>query len=268
MTDGALRTFGALAGEALHDAVRRRIVPLIAAVSLLSLLAVDSCTSCGVASLTTHGNAVEVLDIASWTGAVIFLVLALWMGILAGLLGSDHLAEPLADGSAALVLARPVSRHSFALARLTGALLIALGAGTVLLAVTAGLLHARYAVALAPASWAATAAGVGAVTLGALAAAGSLALPRIAVALLVLMAVAGIALVNTLSLAGAELGGIFAALDRFGPPLLTAPALALSPWLEGVKLPGVADVMLRLLLWLGGSLALLLGAFSRMEIHS
>ena len=40
------RVFGLLAREALADATRRRIVPLIAAMALLSLFFVNTCTSC------------------------------------------------------------------------------------------------------------------------------------------------------------------------------------------------------------------------------
>ena len=60
--------FRTLAREAVGDAVRRRIVPVIAVVSLLSLLMVDSCTSCGTPTLVQNGVPVELPGIAdgSW----------------------------------------------------------------------------------------------------------------------------------------------------------------------------------------------------------
>ena len=106
--------FAELASEALWDATRRRIVPMIALVSLISLLGVDSCTSCASGSITANDEVVPVSQVAGWTGMVVISSLSLWMMLLAGILASDHLAEPLSDGSASLVLSRPVTRGAFA----------------------------------------------------------------------------------------------------------------------------------------------------------
>ena len=128
---GQWRIFRALSGEAIRDALRRRIVPVIAAISLLSLFVVDGCTSCATPSIVQDGVAIEVPEVAGWAGAVIYSVLALWVIVLAGILASDHLVEPLSDGSASLVLARPVGRSTFALTRLVGLLTITTMTGLV-----------------------------------------------------------------------------------------------------------------------------------------
>jgi hypothetical protein len=177
-TTGA-HVFRALAGEAVHDAVRRRIVPAIAAVSLLSLVVVDSCTSCGTPSIVQNGVPVELPEIAGWTGMVIFAVLSLWVMVLAGVLASDHLRETLADGSASLVLARPVDRATFALSRLAGVLVIVFVTGAVLLGGSTALLHARHGVAIAGAAWGGLACALGAAVVASLSMTATLFLPRI-----------------------------------------------------------------------------------------
>ena len=81
----------------------------------------------------------------------------------------------------------------------------------------------------------------------------SLALPRIATALLVLAFVGAIAVVNLFSLFGATLGGTLLWIDRLGPPLATAMLVALAPWVETAG-PQSEPLLplLRLALWIGG----------------
>ena len=50
--------FSALAKEAIGDAMRRRIVPMILFVALVSLLAVDSCTACASQDVIVNGRPV------------------------------------------------------------------------------------------------------------------------------------------------------------------------------------------------------------------
>jgi hypothetical protein len=261
------RVLPALVREALADAVRRRLVLVIAVASLVSLQLVDSCTACGVASFTRDGES-TVLPDASGLGALAAgIACALWTLLLAGVLASDHLAEPLADGSAVLVLARPVGRGRFALARLAGALAIALASGAVLLAATAALLHAREGLAWWPVLPAFAACAAGAATVGALAMTASLYLPRIASLLLVGMGVCMVAAVNLAGLFGAELGGLAGAIDRYGPPLVSAVALALRGWIAPLALPGEPLALaLRHAVWLLASAALLLRAFRRIDL--
>lgn len=261
------RTFWALMGEAVRDAVRRRIVPAIAVVSLLSLLVVDSCTSCATPVITQNGVAVELPEVAGWTGLVIFAVLALWAMVLAGILGSDHLAETLTDGSASLVLARPVGRATFALSRLAGALAIAFVTGAVLLGGTTALLYARHGVAVANAVWGGLACALGAVAVASLTMTASLFLPRIATVLALLVAVGAIAGVNAMGLFGVELGNVAWGIDRFGPPLGSAVVAALAPWIAPVEVPANSLALaVRLAAWAVAGASLLAVVFRRHDV--
>jgi ABC-type transport system involved in multi-copper enzyme maturation permease subunit len=256
-----------LVSEALLDGVRRRIVPVIAVLSVLSLFVIDSCTACGSGSFTVNGQTLDVPTVAGWSGLVIFVVLALWTMVLAGILASDHLVQTFSDGSAVLTLARPVGRDTFALARLAGALAIALAMGAVLLSATALLMHVRAGVPLGAAAWGSLACAAGALTVAALAMTVSLFLPQIATVLLVLAAVGLVAFANLLALFGAELGGVGGAIDRYGPPLCTAIAISLAPWVESAAGEGDAgELALRLAVWTGAAVGLLVLAFRRSEI--
>ena len=112
MTPTPTRPFAALAREALGDALRRRLVLAIAVASLLSLQMVDSCTSCGSASVTRNGETVALSDVAGFAAIAVAIACGLWTILLAGALASDHLAEPLQDGSASLVLDSPGARSN------------------------------------------------------------------------------------------------------------------------------------------------------------
>jgi hypothetical protein len=72
----------------------------IAVASILLLQGVESCTSCGSASFVRDGPAVELPEVAGLSAMVVMIACALWTLLLAGFLASDHLAEPLQDGSA------------------------------------------------------------------------------------------------------------------------------------------------------------------------
>ena len=268
MTPDPPRVFAALAREALADALRRRLVLAVAVASLLSLQLVESCTSCGSATLMRDGQVVELPEVAGVGALAVMVAAALWTLLLAGFLASDHLAEPLDDGSAALLLARPVGRGRFALARLAGALAIALASGALLLLATAALLHARQGLPWWPVLPAFAACAAAASTVGALAMLASLYLPRVATVLLVLMGVTGVAAVNVAALFGAELGGLVGAVERFGPPLISPVALALREWLAPSTLPGNGlAIALRQIAWMLASAALLVHAFRRVEIE-
>jgi ABC-type transport system involved in multi-copper enzyme maturation permease subunit len=264
--------FSVLVTEAFRDAMRRRIVPVIVVMSLLSLMAVDSVTSCsGTTQIVAQGEQVPGNDfgVSGFAGTVIFTLLSMWMILLAGLLASDHLAETISDGSANLVLARPVRRAEFASARLMGALGIAYVTGAVVLTTSAYLLHFRHGVSLGPVVWAGLAAVVGAQVVGAVAMALSLVLTRVATVLGVLAFMGVIAFVNSLTLFGVELEGAARVLQHLTPPLATAVVLALGPWLA----PNAPDVdlivvCLKLAVWAVASMALLLAVFRRVEIRS
>jgi hypothetical protein len=261
------RVFRALAGEAVRDAIRRRIVAAIAVVSLLSLLAVDGCTACGGPTLVQDGVEVQLPEVAGWAGMVIFAVLGLWSMVLAGMLASDHLAEPLSDGSAVLVLARPVGRSTFALARLVGALAIAFATAFVLLGGSTAMLYARNGVAIGEALWGGLACAGGATIVASLAMTTSLFVPRVATLFLVLACVGGIAGVNAFALFGVELTGIAWVLDRFGPPLGSALIAAVSGWIAPAAVPvDPLEISIRTAAWAVAGVSLLVVAFRGRDI--
>ncbi len=259
-----------LAGEALRDATRRRIVPVIAVSALLSLLAVNSCTSCvGSSDLARGGSSVSLEDISGWTGMLIFSVLSLWTMLLAGLLASDHLAETVSDGSANLVLARPVRRSEFALARLAGALGIAYATGALVLTVSAYLLHLRHGVPLAAALWAGLACAAGSLVVAALAMALSLFLARIGTALSVLFFIGAVVFVDVFALFGVSLGKLGEILGHLLPPLCAAVVVALEPWIVPVTPQlDASAVLLKLGFWMIASVLILLVSFQKRELGS
>ncbi len=268
MKPTAPRIFSELTREAFRDATRRRIVPVIVVFALLSLLAVNSCTSCaGSSRLVQDGSEVSATDISGWTGMLTMTLLSLWTMVLAGLLASDHLAETVFDGSANLILARPVRRSEFALARLAGALGIAYVTGALVLTISAYLLHVRNGVSLGAAFLAELACAAGAFVVAALAMALSLHLTRIATAISVLFFVGAITFVNILTLFGRSLGGIGHVLQYFTPPLCTAVVVALKPWIAPVT-PAVDPtiMILKLVFWMVASAAILLATFRTREL--
>jgi len=267
MMPGGARRFAILTAEALGDAVRRRIVAVIAAVSVLSLLWIDSCTACAGGTVVVNGVERDLSALAGATGAATFVVLALWGMVLAGVLSAEHLTQTLQDGSATLCLARPVGRGTFAFARLAGALAIAVGTGLLLLGATAALLHLRSGLVWAPALAGGVAFVAGAVTVGALAMAVSLRFARIGTVLLVFAALGLVALANGVVLAGGEPGGVLGAVDRFGPPLASGVALGVAPWVPQAELPvEAAALVFRAVLWAGGACVALWAAFARVEL--
>jgi hypothetical protein len=255
--------------EAVRDAVRRRIVAGIAAVCVISVMMLDRCAGCGAGELVVNGEARALASLAGGAGVATLLVLGLWVVALAGVLGADHLAQTLDDGSARMSLARPVSRGTYALARLGGVLAIALIAGGVLLGTAGFLLATRSGLAVAPALAAGVACALSCVVVASLAMAASLWLPRAATVLLVFVAVATVATANAAGVASAAAppGGWLGAIDRLGPPLATAMLAPLSAWLPEVSLAvDPAAVMVRLLAWAAGSVAALWAAFRRIEL--
>lgn len=267
-----MRAFFVLAVEATRDALRRRFALALGVLLVLSLVWVNTCTGM-TPDLAFDGQPLDPALLAGFVGPVLYSIMAVAVLWGAGVLASDHLARPLAEGSAALWLARPVSRAAWGGARVAGALAVALAAGAVLLGGTALLLAQRHGVPLGPAgvAWAATA--LGALVVAALAAAASLALGRTAVLLGVAIGVPlqffanalglGIALVG----ADASLPGPLAVLDRFGPPLGTAVFAATAAWNPHVDAGWVlAPAFGRLALWAGLAIAVLIGACRRVEI--
>lgn len=260
-----MKAFWLLFQEALSDAFRRRIAAGVAVAALLSVMMLESCTSCAP-SITVNGEQRELGELVGAAGFGVYLVLGLWVIALAGVLASDHLRSALDDGSATLSLARPVPREAFALARLAGVLGVAGGAGGLVLGAAAFLLTTRNELPLLPALIGAGACALGALVVGALAMAASLVLPRVATVLLVFGGIGLVTLANGIA-PFAEGQGWLGLVDRFGPPLASSLALALGPWLDSVAVPGDGvQLTARLVAWAIASLLALAFGFRRMEL--
>lgn len=267
-----MRAFAVLALEAVRDVLRRRLALALAVLLALSLGWVHTCTGFGP-EVRLGDRPVDPALLAGFLAPILFSIQALVVLWVAGVLASDHLARPLAEGSAALWLARPVSRSAWAGARLAGALAAALGAGALLLGGTMALLATRHDVDPGPAGLAALATALGATVVAALTAATSLVVGRTAVLLGLSVGVPLQFLANATGLAvalvqpGAPLPGLLAVVDRFGPPLGTAVFAATAAWNPHVDAAGaLVPAFGRLTLWAGGALGLLLLAFRRTEI--
>jgi ABC-type transport system involved in multi-copper enzyme maturation permease subunit len=262
--------------EALLDALRRKLVLAIAAASLLSLMVLDDCAGCAPA-IQVNGQTQDLASAAPALGIALMTLVGLWVVTLAGLLASDHLAQSLEDGHAAASLARPVRRETFAFARLAGSLTVSLTAGALLLGTTAFWVTTRDGLPAAPALLACLSCALACVTIASFAMTASLALPRIAIWLLVFGLVffttlaAGAALFsrepNALTASPSLFTLLFALLDRFGPPIASGMLRALAPWLPTAPLPGdLAAALARGALWAGLGLGSLALAFRRIEL--
>ncbi len=268
----ALRIFAA---ESFRDGLRRRLGFAVAIVLAIGLAGAQSCTQLGSGGMEVNGEVIDGRVVGGFLAPILFAIQAWAVLAIAGLLAADHLARPLAEGNAVLWLARPVSRGVWASARLLGALGVALVCGTVLLGGTGAMLVLRQDVAIGPALEAAAATALGALVVASLAMAASLAMGRMAVLLLVLLGLAvialanGVGLVNEMAHPDVAVGGLFGAIDRYGPPLFTAIAGAVVKWNPHID-PGDAfpQAMLRLAVWAVGGVALLITAFRRREIES
>jgi len=271
----ALRAFRIFAAEAFRDGLRRRLGFAVAIVLVIGLTGAQTCTQFGSGGLNVNGEVIDGRAIGGFLAPILFAFQAWAVLAIAGLLAADHLARPLAEGSAVLWLARPVSRGVWASARLIGALGVALSCGALLLGGTGAMLVLRQGVAIGPALDAAAATALGALVVASLAMAASLALGRTAVILLVLLGLVfiafanGVGLVTEIAHPDVGVGGLVGAVDRYGPPLFTAIVGAVVRWNPHID-PGdaFAQAMLRLAVWAVGGVGLLIAAFRRREIES
>lgn len=257
----------ALYRESLSDAARRRITPVIGVICLVSIFMIDGCTACASGEVFVNGEPRSIAEVAGGAGMASMLVLGLWVLVLAGLLAADHLRQTLEDGSAALCLARPVSRTSFVWARLLGVLTLAGLAGALLLGTTAVLLARRSGLPLAPALLSALACAGGALVVAALSMAASLYLPRLGTALLTLASVGAVAMANVVGAFREPGGGWLSVLDRVGPPLAIAIAKPLAAWIPGIEIASDASMLtLRLAVWCALAVGVLQWSFGRVEL--
>jgi ABC-type transport system involved in multi-copper enzyme maturation permease subunit len=261
-----VRAFHLLAAEAFQDALRSRLGLAVAGCALLALVFVDRCTSLE-GSFTLNGESVDPAMTRAM-GPILFGWISLFLLAASGLVASDGLARPVADGSIALWLARPVSRTVYALARLSGTLALAISAGGGALVAAAFLLHARRGFALEPALFAGLVYAASAAIVSALAMTLSLYVPRVVTLFAVMLWILLVVVANVAHMFGASFSGWFAALEHWGPPLGTALLYAMSGWVSvPLDTHDVALVMLRLAVWIGLSAALLVLSVRRLELR-
>jgi len=261
------RTLHLLAIQAFQDALRSRLGLAVAGCALLALFFVDRCTSLE-SSLVLNGETVDPGLSARAFGPFLFGCVSLFLVAASGLVASDGLARPVADGSVALWLARPVSRTVYALARLSGTLALSIAAGGGALIAAAFLLHVRRGFTLEPALFVGLVYAASAAIVSALAMALSLYVPRVVTVFAVMLWIQLIVVANIAHMLGATFRGWFAALERWGPPLGTALFYAMSGWLSlRLEVHDVVSIVLRLVVWIGLSSALLVLSVRRLELR-
>lgn len=263
---GATR-FTKLATDAVRDALRNRIGLLAILFALAIGVFADRCTGIEGGSFVVNGRLYDVSDGARLVGPLLYGLCALTLVWVAGLVACDSLARPLSEGTASLVLSRPVGRRAYALARLAGALAISVGAGASVLLAVAFLLQARFGLDLAPGLVALGVFAVDAWVVAAVAMTLSLWLPRLVALAAVTIGLQLVVAANLFYTVAESSGGMLSAIERFGPPLATSLVLALSPWFsDGAVAGDWLEPALRLGVWGIGATALLVAIFGREEI--
>lgn len=254
--------FAVLTREAVHDSVRRRVVLVIAAVCFLSLALVSNCTTCD-AELQVSTE----FDFAGRAAIVVLCLFGLWTMVLAGLLASDQLAQSMVDGRALLVLSRPVSRDTFVLSRLAGALVVCCAAALLLMGGAAFFLIMWGGFPVLPALLALLATVLSCVTVAALAMSISLYLPRVATFMIVMVLIGIVGGTNLVALSTGYVSGLYANIHAYGPPLASSIVLALGPWASDTPGVGGLSVVVRLFAWAAGCVGVLLLNFRHQETH-
>ena len=244
-----MRAFALLTLAALRAAARSFGIWAVALLCVLALLFLETCAGCsGAGTLVLNGESLLLGGaLSELTALVMALSVAAMLVWLAGMLAVDPLRRSLRDGSAALALARPVSRSAFALAQLAGVLTVAWSAAALLLGASAWLLGGRLGLDLAPLPGLGLACALGCVVTAALALAASTRLPRFVTTLGVSLLLLPLDLLFAM---GALPPGAATWLARLWPPLvssLLAPLLHWLPgWLPGGLLPFGAGALLEL----------------------
>jgi ABC-type transport system involved in multi-copper enzyme maturation permease subunit len=263
-----MSAFSVLAREALRDAARRRGLVAAAVASAIAGLAIARCGHCE-ANIAIQGETLssQTGDFGGAFALAGVALIALWTYAVAALLASDGLSAAIEDGVAEAVLARPVSRDAFVLARLAGAWLGAFALGAALLALALGLSADRPGPALLPAMRAVLAVGVAAWSVAALAMVVSLSLPRAATLLLFGALGTAVVAIEVAALLGARMGGLAGAVACCGPAWLASPVGSLSPWLSELRLPGPPQWPdTRALAWAALATGALVARFRRIEL--
>jgi ABC-type transport system involved in multi-copper enzyme maturation permease subunit len=252
--------------ESLRDAARRRVVPAVLVLCFLTLFMLNSCTSCS-ANMQVESNIAGGLEILGWGGIAAFTSLALWMVALSGLLAADHLSSALDDGTAQLVLARPVSRATFVLSRLFGSVAVSLIAGLIMQGGATFFFATRAALPIGPALISMLATAISCICFSAVAMFSSLYMNRLVTVLILLVLLVVMSILSLMALSGVELEGIYGAMERMGPTFTTTITASLLPWAQRELVTSeTALIWARLLGWTIGAVAVLLTAFGRREM--
>ena len=263
-----MTAFSVLAREALRDAARRRALVAAAVASALAGLAIVRCGHCE-ASISVQGEALSAQagQVAALARIASVALIALWTYAVAALLASDALAAAIEDGVAEAVLARPVSRDTFVLARLAGVWAGAFALGAVLLALAVGLAGDHASLKITTVLRAGLAIGIVSWGIAALAMVVSLWLPR-AATLLLLGAVGAAAVgIEVTGLFGGRPGGFAGAVVRYGPAWLAAPVSTLAAWLSDLSWSGPPPwAHARAIAWAALATCALVARFRRLEL--
>lgn len=264
----SLRAFVPLTFEAVRDGLRSRAGLGVALAGILCLMIVHRCTGLEVVASGFDGREIDPTAMTRMLGPVLYGMVALFLVAAVGLVAADGLARPIEEGSVSLWLARPVSRSTYALARLAGALLLGGGTGVVVLLAATGLLNLRHGLALGPGALGAAIFFFEAIVVAGIAMAASLVLPRLVTLFLVVLWIQLVVFANTAHMLGARPGGWLGTMEQMGPPLGTALLFAVSPWV-GVEtnFEQAAWVFGRLGAWAIASALLVVVAFRRIELR-
>ncbi len=254
-----------LTREAILDAVRRKIVAVLVIVCFLTMMMLDGCTSCAT-EIKIEGSLFAMVSVPGMAVLIIFTMLSLWVIALSAVVASDHLSNVLEDGSAALVLSRPVTRETYALSRLLGALVVTLGAGAILVGGALYMLVVRGDFPLGPGLMAILCTVLSVISISAFSMVMSLYIGRIPNILLMFTLVAAISATNMASVTTGSPSGVLGIVNDWGPPFATAIVIALAPWAEFEVIgSNTLESILRLLAWTIGAVGLLLYNFRHRE---
>ncbi|MCC6641292.1 MAG: hypothetical protein IT386_09045 [Deltaproteobacteria bacterium] len=261
------RKLALLAADAVSDGVRNRVGLFALLFALVVGLFADRCTAFDAGTVMLNGREFDVRDGAPLMGPFVFGSCALLLVLVTGFVACDALARPLSEGTATLWLSRPISRASYALSRLAGALGLGLAAGIAVLLVVTVLLHLRLGLDPKPALAGMAVFAVDAWIVAAVAMTLALHLPRVVALGAIVLALQMVVFTNGLHTVASVSGGLLGAIEHYGPPLGTGLIYALAPWFaEGVSAADWLAVVARLVVWGAGSTALLAILFRRIDL--
>ncbi len=262
-----LRNLRLLTVDAVRDALRRRILFAVLLVCFFAVFALDQCTAFWNGSIIAQGQRVPLEHFGRAAALPIFSILSLALTLLAALLASDELTRPLESGAANLILARPVGRASYVLARLLGPLVVTWVIAVLLFGIGTALFAQRQNAPPLPGLFTALACAGCTAVAAALAMILALWLSRFGTIALGAAALCPILYANAAALIGFELKGSWALVNKLAPPFLSSVVLAVAPWVPDIPIYGNPQmVAAQLIAWVVGSVLCLIIVFRRTEL--